>query len=224
MSVEEKLLMIEDDIDLAELTQQYLQQQGFEVVVKHDPVDALMLMQAESFQLVLLDIMLPNLNGFEVCQRIRRFSQVPILMLTAKGEVEDKVKGLELGADDYLPKPFDPRELVARCHSLLRRNHQDSVENNHGLRLDAARLLVTYENNEIDLTAMEADTLALFLENKGQVLSRDDLLNHLRGIEADVYSRSIDILISRLRAKLKKVSDQDWIFTVRSKGYRFAEA
>lgn len=221
------VLIIEDDVDLAELTQQYLQQQGFKVSLCFDPIDGLLALKSTAFDLVLLDIMLSNLNGFETCQRIRAFSPLPILMMTAKGEVEDKVKGLSLGADDYLAKPFDPRELVARMQSLLRRAEQMPISGSElslqtQLQLDPATMQVRYLDQHITLTSMESDVLSLLMDNENEVLSRDDILNHLRGVEAEVYSRSIDILISRLRAKLTQLSDREWIYTVRTKGYRFA--
>jgi len=221
----QSLLMIEDDIDLAQLTQQYLQQQGMRISVYHDPVDALLAMQSQSFDLVLLDIMLPGIDGFEVCQRIRAFSSLPILMLTARDAVEDKINGLELGADDYLVKPYDPRELMARIKALLKRSGGAvSLESSQPqLMLEAARLLVHFGDQQVELTSMEADTLQLLMQHPDEVLSRDDILNHLRGVEVDVFSRSIDILISRLRAKLKQISPSEWIFTVRGKGYRFAK-
>lgn len=219
--------MIDDDLDLSQLMQQYLA--GFDIDVKlaHTPSEGLLLLKQQAFDLLILDVMLPEMDGFEVCKKIRQDSDIPILMLTARGDLTDKVLGLELGCDDYLPKPFEPRELVARCQSLVRRaaknsNGSQPIQSNpQGVILNVPALTATLDNTTIELTAMEADALQFLMQQQGEVVTRDDLLNHLRGFEADIFSRSIDILISRLRAKLKKLTDRPLIYTLRGKGYRF---
>jgi len=148
-------------------------------------------------------------------------------MLTARGDLTDKVLGLELGCDDYLAKPFEPRELVARCQSLVRRSQQTDMDKSSSvniptsIELDSQALFARLGQNKVSLTAMEADALQLLMTHKGEVFSRDDLLNQLKGIDSDVYSRSIDILMSRIRQKLKKLTNQPLIFTLRGKGYRY---
>lgn len=218
--------MIDDDLDLTELMQQYLKGFDIDLAVAHTPKKGLALLAMEKFQLVILDVMLPEMDGFEVCKRIRQTSNLPILMLTARGDVTDKVLGLELGCDDYLAKPFEPRELVARCQSLVRRAQmQTSVMSDMPgkIRLDAQRLRVGFYDKQIELTAMEADALAYLMQYQGQVVSRDELLNQLKGIDTEIFSRSIDILISRLRAKLKQLTEHALIYTLRGKGYRYWE-
>lgn len=219
-------LMIDDDIDLSELMQQYLQRFGIELTLAHTPSEGFAWLEKQDFGLIILDVMLPEMDGFEVCKRLRRHSQVPILMLTARGELTDKVLGLELGCDDYLPKPFEPRELVARCQSLVRRSQLNppATETATRLQVDAQRLQATLDGNTIELTAMEADALSYLMAHQGKVISRDELLNTLKGRETDIFSRSIDILISRLRAKLKHLRPEPLIYTLRGKGYRYWES
>lgn len=217
-------LMIDDDLDLSELMQSYFERFDIALEVAHHPQDAFSMLDAGEYQLVILDVMLPEMDGYEVCRRIREHSDIPIVMLTARGDLTDKVLGLELGCDDYLPKPFEPRELVARCQSLTRRaNKQFQVKNTPGLVLNAQQLKASYGDQSVDLTAMEADALEFLIQNKGEVVSRDDLLNQLKGIDSDVYSRSIDILMSRLRSKLKQLTPHPLIYTARGKGYRYWE-
>jgi len=226
-TMKQTYLMIDDDIDLTQLMQQYLQRFEIELVIAHDPEQGLKQLANKEIQLIILDVMLPIMDGFEVCKKIRQDSNIPILMLTARGDLTDKVLGLELGCDDYLAKPFEPRELVARCQSLVRRAQQTDLDKSSSvniptsIELDSQALFARLGQNKVALTAMEADALQLLMTHKGEVFSRDDLLNQLKGIDSDVYSRSIDILMSRIRQKLKKLTDQPLIFTLRGKGYRY---
>jgi DNA-binding response OmpR family regulator len=169
--------------------------------------------------------MLPGMNGFEVCKAIRRDSAVPIIMLTAKGELMDRVVGLELGADDYLAKPFEPRELVARIQSILRRTRsapQKEVKQFGSLQIDFQKHTVTVDGNPVDLTTNEFAALCLLAKNPGKVLNRDQILDELRGIECDAFNRSVDITISRLRTKLNDdPKSPRFIKTVWGTGYIF---
>lgn len=218
-----RILLIDDDQRLGDLLSQYFQQ--FKLQLDHalTPSEGFKKLECNKFDLVILDIMLPEMDGFEVCKTLRKTSDIPIIMLTARGEVTDRIVGIELGADDYLPKPFEPRELVVRIQSVLKRsNHQD--DNNHtltfdNLQIDKERRQVTIDNQDVNLSATEFNLLLLLAEKPNKTFSRDEILNQLKGIDADIYSRAIDIQISRLRQKLKSC---DFIKTIRGIGYTFA--
>lgn len=215
-----KLLLIDDDERLAEPLQQYFAK--FEMDLDNDtnPLEAIERIKRGSYDLVVLDVMLPQIDGFETCRRIRHFSDIPIVMLTARGEVMDRVVGLELGADDYLPKPFEPRELVARIQNIFRRGKAASPETVYQLgelRIDLDKKQLKLNNHELAITATEFALLSLLLQNQDRVLSRDEIMRELRGIDADIYSRAIDVLVSRLRQKLKR---PELIRTVRGQGYQ----
>jgi OmpR family response regulator RpaB len=177
------------------------------------------------FDAAILDVMLPEMDGFELCRTIRKDNDIPIIMLTARGEVMDRVVGLELGADDYLPKPFEPRELVARLQSMLRRRSSSPAPDPQhelrfeGLSIDPARRSVNRQGESVELTGTEFELLHMLASDSGRVFSRDDILNHLRGHEADLYSRAVDIVVSRLRKKLEPL---DCIKTLRNAGYSLA--
>lgn len=217
------LLLIDDDEGLAEPLREYFAR--FELLLdsETDPLEGIEKIRARAYDLVVLDVMLPGIDGFETCRRIRRFSNVPILMLTARGEVMDRVVGLELGADDYLPKPFEPRELVARIQNILKRGKTADAGRVHcfgDLQLDTASKRLSRGEEEILLTAAEYELLLLLLQNTDRVLSRDDIMHALHGIDANIYSRAIDVLISRLRQKLGR---GELIRTVRGKGYQLVD-
>ena len=220
-----KILIIDDDIKLNRLLASFLQDFGFEVLTATHPDDGLKMLEQKEPGLIILDIMLPETNGFEVCKQIRRTSQIPIIMLTARGEVTDRVLGLELGADDYLPKPFEPRELVARIQSILRRS-QNVIETGEQifgrLVIDPDRRKVILDGEVIDLTTNEYEALVLLTRNAGHVLDRDQILQHLRGIDCDAFNRSVDITMSRLRQKLRDdPKHPEYIKTVWGAGYAF---
>ncbi len=216
-----QLLLIDDDERLAEPLQQYFAK--FEMSLQHEthPMQGIERIKREAFDLIVLDVMLPEIDGFETCRRIRQFSDIPILMLTARGEVMDRVVGLELGADDYLPKPFEPRELVARIQNIFRRGktttQASAVYQLGDLSLDLDKKQLTRNGDEIAITATEYELLRLLLQNQERVLSRDEIMQSLRGIDADIYSRAIDVLVSRLRQKLLR---PELIRTVRGQGYQ----
>lgn len=222
----QQILLIDDDTKLASLLDQYLTQFGFELESATLPSQGLALLEKNTYELVILDIMLPEMNGFETCKVIRKHSDIPIIMLTARGEVMDRIVGLELGADDYLPKPFEPRELVARIQGILKRTltktaslaKHDALLSFDRLRIDTYKRQVTVDGDAISLSTMEYQLLLLLATSPQKTFTRDELLNQLKGIDADVYTRSIDILVSRLRQKLKPL---DLIQTIRGQGYVF---
>ncbi len=217
-----KILLIDDDARLAEPLRQYFFKFGLELVNELHPTDGMKRLEVGDIDLVILDVMLPDLDGFEVCKQIRRTSDIPIVMLTARGDVMDRVVGLEIGADDYLPKPFEPRELVARVQNVLKRigtRYNSGTRLRYGeLEIDIEQQRVSVNDRLINLTTMEYRLLALLAQSPGKNFTRDDILNALKGVDTEIYSRSVDILVSRLRHKLKPV---DFIKTVWGSGYTF---
>lgn len=218
----QNILLIDDDERLATLLQQYFERHNLALATATRPSDGLATLAANTFDLVILDIMLPEMDGFEVCRAIRKQSDIPILMLTARGDVMDRVVGLELGADDYLPKPFEPRELVARIQNILKRakpsqSHREIFVYGE-LKIDTTLRQVSIADTPIDLSTMEYQLLELFAKTPGKTFTRDEILNHLKGIETEIFSRSVDILVSRLRQKLKPL---ELIKTIRGSGYVF---
>jgi two-component system, OmpR family, response regulator len=216
----QRVLLIDDDEGLATPLASYLARFDIELHSALKPSLGLQRLADEAFDAVILDVMLPEMDGFELCREIRRHSLMPILMLSARGEVTDRVVGLELGADDYLPKPFEPRELAARLQTIMRRTRGSS---DHAKRLviDLERRSVTRQGADISLTGTEFELLVMLAREPQKVFSRDQILNQLRGHEADLYSRAVDILVSRLRKKLEPL---DCIKTLRNAGYAFAGA
>jgi len=229
-----RILLIDDDEQLGPPLTTYFQR--FELSLTHAlrPSEGLALLARGGFDAAILDVMLPEMDGFELCRTIRRTSDIPIIMLTARGEVMDRVVGLELGADDYLPKPFEPRELVARLQTVLRRQskaHALAASSGQGgdlsspplrfegLTIDADRREVQREGEVVELTGTEFELLLMLAREPGKVHSRDDILNQLRGHEADLYTRAVDIVVSRLRKKLEPL---DCIKTLRNAGYSLA--
>jgi len=219
------ILIIDDDAKLNELLKDFLKDFGYAVITATRPTKGLKKLRQKSPDLVILDIMLPEMDGFEVCRAIRQTSKIPIIMLTARGEVTDKVVGLELGADDYLAKPFEPRELVARIQSVLRRSQQISDNQTlmfDRLTIDLDKRLALLDGNPVDLTTNEFTALALLATNAGKVLNRDQILQELRGMDCDAFNRSVDIAVSRLRQKLKdNPKSPEFIKTIWGSGYVF---
>lgn len=219
------ILIIDDDEKLNDLLRGFLSDFGFNVLAATRPDRGLKTLKQKSPELVILDVMLPGMDGFEVCKKIRQQSSVPIIMLTARGELMDKVVGLELGADDYLPKPFEPRELVARIHSVLRRSKKidDTRPQVFGrLEIDFSRQLAKLDGLDVELTTNEFAALALLAAQPGKVFDRDQILQELRGIDCDAFNRSVDITMSRLRQKLSdNPKNPVFIKTVWGTGYAF---
>jgi len=225
MSQKHRILIVDDDKKLNKLLKDYLTPFGFEVLAAERPEEGLRYLKTHSPELVILDIMLPGMNGFELCKLIRQDHTVPIVMLTARGEVTDRVVGLELGADDYLAKPFDPRELVARIQAVLRRSAETprtQVRSFGRLSIDSGRRTAFLDEQPLSLTTNEFAALVLLTRHAGKVLDRDQILQELRGIDSEAFNRSVDITISRLRQKLgDDPKDPSFIKTVWGTGYVF---
>ena len=220
-----KILIIDDDPKLNDLIKEYLIKFGFEAISAIHPLEGLKLVKIHQPDLIILDIMMPDIDGFELCREIRKDYSIPIIMLTARGEVTDRVVGLELGADDYVPKPFEPRELVARIQTVLRRI-QPSVTTAKikigSLEIFPEKYQAQIDGNALEISTLEFDLLHLFVKNKDKVLSRDQLMDNLHGVDWSVFDRSIDVLVSRLRQKLKDDSkNPKYIKTIRGLGYKF---
>lgn len=222
-----RILLIDDDEKLGELLGAYFRRFDMELIAANHPAAGMEQLQKAKPDLVILDVMLPDQDGFQVCRDIRRTSTVPIIMLTARGDVTDRVVGLEIGADDYMPKPFEPRELVARIQNVLRRAGPRAEAATDQLRfkdleINLERRTAELEGAPLDLTTMEYQLLVLFASNPGRTFTRDEILNELRGIDAQLFSRSVDILVSRLRQKLNDTTRQPrFIKTVWGTGYTF---
>lgn len=224
----ERVLMIEDDASLAAMVGEYLRPLGLDVTTRPSATEGLAVLRQGGFAALILDIMLPDMDGFEVCRRVRAASDIPLLMLTARGDEMDRIIGLELGADDYLPKPFHPRELLARLRAILRRSQPPQSARLASLRfgrleIDRQARLVRLAGEERRLTSYQFDLLCALALNAGRVMSREALLDAVRGEELEAFDRSIDVHISRLRALLEDDPKQPRrILTVRSAGYVFA--
>jgi two-component system, OmpR family, phosphate regulon response regulator OmpR len=225
----EHILMIEDDESLAALMAEYLGTMGLKVTIRETAVAGLALLAEELFDALVLDVMLPDSDGFEVCRQVRARSDLPILMLTARGDETDRIVGLELGADDYLPKPFNPRELLARLRAILRRRGSAHVSSTELLRfgrleIDRAARTARLDGQDRALTSYQFDLLWTLATNAGRVMSRDALMDKLRGHEAEAFDRSLDVHVSRIRAALEDDPKHPRrIITVRGAGYVFAK-
>lgn len=226
------ILIIDDDSKLNALLADYLGKHNFTTTSVENPRDGLVKLKIHHYDLVILDIMLPEMDGFEACKLIRKDHEVPVIMLTARGEVTDRVVGLELGADDYLPKPFEPRELLARIQSILRRA-EAKYQRKEILRLktpsgtltiDPNRRTAVVNKKDLELTSAEFELLTMFAVNNGKVLTRDEIMQHTKGISWTSFDRSVDVMVSRLRNKLKGNTDkkEPLIKTIHTVGYMFA--
>lgn len=219
------ILVIDDDEKLNTLLKDYLSEFSFKVITETNPEQALNLLKRKTPDIIILDIMLPGMDGFEVCRRIRKSYDIPVIMLTARGKVEDRIVGLELGADDYLPKPFEPRELVARIQSVLRRS-LEIVKTGRlhfkNLTVDIDKQLVLLEGEAVELTTMEFEILHLLMKSPGKVFDRDQIMDSLRGLDWEAFDRSVDVLVSRLRQKLRDdPKSPQFIRTIWGRGYKF---
>jgi two-component system phosphate regulon response regulator OmpR len=225
----ERLLIIDDDARLAAMVSDYLTAAGFVVECRFTGHDGLAALERAPFDAIVLDVMLPDIDGFEVCRTIRARGAIPILMLTARGEEMDRIVGLEIGADDYLPKPFSPRELQARLRAILRRGRTPAREADAGLRfgrlqIDRSSRMVRIDGEEKILTSFQFDLLAALADNSGRVLNRERLMDLVKGEEFDAFDRSIDVHISRIRAAIEDDPKHPRrIITVRGAGYVFAK-
>ena len=224
----QKILIVDDDLHIAELISLYMMKDGYETEEVYDGREAIK--KAETFQpdLILLDLMLPGMDGYQVCTEIRKTSRVPIIMLTAKGETFDKVLGLELGADDYIVKPFDPKELVARVKAVLRRYEpkQEEVDKNllkfDGLEINLSNYSVSYHGKTLEFPPKEFELLSFLAQHPNRVFTREQLLDRIWGYEYVGDTRTVDVHVKRIREKLN--SEDAWgIITVWSVGYKFGQ-
>src|SRR5216683_6368228 len=228
----QRVLVVDDDVELCELVAEYLAPDGFTVVAVHDGIKGVERALSGEFVLIILDLMLPGIEGYEVLRRIRSQSKVPVIMLTARGEDSDRIRGLETGADDYVPKPFNPRELAARMHAVLRR----ASSGGHGvtpqipdriivgdLKLNEGARSVWRGDQEIELTSVEFDLLEFFLKSPGRVITRKELARAVFGRDLGRFDRSIDVHVSAIRRKLGPTLDGgERIKAIRSAGYLYA--
>lgn len=220
-----RILIVDDDEELSSLLNELLTREGFRVETQNDGRRGLSAALAGGHDLLVLDVMLPGLDGFEILKRIRRESKLPVLMLTARGEDEDRIVGLELGADDYLSKPFNTRELVARIRAIMRRLEPREAAGKleiNGILIDPGTRDVTRSGEPIEVTTFEFDILEVLMRAAGRVVSRDDLMEQLYGRKATPFDRSVDMHISHLRKKLER--EKPLIKTVRGVGYQFVKS
>lgn len=224
--MENSILIIDDDRELCALLQEYLQLQGFTVNAVHDGAEAVLHLATHSYDALVLDIMLPGLQGLDVLRKLREFSNTPVLMLTAKGEDTDRIVGLELGADDYLPKPCNPRELSARLRAILRRTGNDNSSSRQlqvgETSLNTANRNATYNAQNLQLTSAEFNLLQVLLSKAGAVVDKETLSREGLGRSLTAYDRSIDVHVSKIRKKLASAGGHDLIVSVRGMGYQFA--
>jgi two-component system response regulator CpxR len=219
------MLLIEDDVDLCDLMGEFFRGHNFQLEAAHDGPSGLKRALAGGFDVILLDVMIPVLDGFEVLRALRRRSATPVIMLTARTEREDRIGGLDLGADDYLPKPFEPGELLARIRAVLRRaghtEQRDEKLTRGALSVDPALRRASIDNEPVDLTSLEFDILLLLVRAAGRIVSRDEITAALHQREATPFERSLDVHISHLRKKLSR-GDEAPIRTIRGVGYMLA--
>ncbi len=226
------LLVIDDDVELCELLKDYLEPEGFEVAMANVSKQGLELALSGEYSLVVLDVMLPDMSGFEVLRQIRASSKIPVIMLTARGDDVDRIVGLEMGADDYLPKPFNPRELVARIRAIQRRYEPANSEDPGSalperlvvgdMELDKGTRVVSRSGNPVEITSVEFDILEVLMRSAGKVVPRKDLVNDALGRGYSPFDRSVDVHVSSLRRKLGNRQDGlERIKTVRGTGYMF---
>ncbi len=226
----ERILVIDDDVELCHLVAEYLQAEGFTIEYVHDGEGGLKKAKSGDYLLAVLDVMLPGMNGFDVLRQIRATSRLPVLLLTARGEDVDRIVGLEIGADDYLPKPFNPRELVARIRAVLRRTRSEGSGSAAApdlvrvgdVELDPATRSVRLEGKPVDLTSVEFNLLEVLLREAGRVVPRERLVNAVLSRKFSPFDRSIDMHVSKVRKKLGDTDSDEHIKTVRGVGYIFA--
>lgn len=224
----DRVLLIDDDLRLAEMIGEYLQSYDYDVAVVGTGTDGLARLQSESFDALILDLGLPDMDGLDVFRAIPKASQLPVIMLTARGDPMDRILGLEMGADDYLPKPFEPRELLARLKSIIRRGSRNmpaDVLRFGRLELDPGAMETRLDGTRCDLTSHQVQLLLVLAQSAGRVLSRDQLMTQLKGTGLEPYDRSIDVHVSRIRAAIEDdPKHPKRLITVRGAGYQFAKA
>ena len=221
-----RALLIDDDVKLGRLLKDFLKKSNINLFTVNNPTESFSSIEECKPDIIILDVMMPKMDGFEVCKNIRKIHSIPIIMLSARGDSEDKIKGLDLGADDYIAKPFQPRELLAIIHSLLRRVSDEKKISIKGyFEVDELHREIKMKGELLQLTNKEYELLSLLVFNPGVIYTRDDLLREIKGVEAKLFSRSIDILISRLRNKIEKNTESpEYIKTIWGKGYIFTNS
>ena len=224
--MQSNILLIDDDIELGELLTDYFRQFNFQLTSTYSPSQGLKLLNKKKYDIVILDVMLPEMDGFETLKNIRYRHDTPVIMLTARGETTDRIIGLELGADDYLPKPFEPRELVARISSIVKRasspRSKETIATFKDIQIDFHKGLVTTDDGEVILSTSEFDILSTLAKEPTKIFSRDDLFEEIKGHDWDAFNRSIDVTISRLRQKLNDHPKKPrFIKTIFGRGYQF---
>lgn len=224
-----KILVVDDEQKIVDIVRAYFEREGFSVITAYDGESALKMARSQSPDLIVLDLMLPRINGWDVCRILRKESNVPIIMLTARDEVTDKIVGLELGADDYMTKPFDPKELVSRVRAVMRRSNEQkgpaATLKVADITIDVEKRRVDRGGINIDLTQIEFDLLKLMAENRGRVYSRMQLLDRIQGDAYEGYERTIDSHIKNLRKKIEPDPDNPrYVLTVRGVGYKVEDA
>lgn len=221
-----RVLIIDDNRQITSIIEEYAKKEGYDTVVATDGIDGLYKFQTENPDVILLDVMMPKMDGFEVCREIRRTSQIPIIMITARGEDFERIMGLEIGADDYIVKPFSPGEVMARIKAILRRINKDDkslhVFEYSNLKINIEDYSVSIDKNTVILTKKEIELFWTLATNSKKVFTRDNLLNSLWGYDYFGDSRTVDSHIKRLRAKVDRYSHPDWeIRTIWGVGYKF---
>ncbi|QJA07693.1 response regulator transcription factor [Romboutsia sp. CE17] len=219
-----KILMVEDEVNISDFVKLELEYEGYDVCIKSDGREGLKEALEKDYDLIILDIMLPSMNGFEICRRLKKEKTTPVIMLSAKDSVMDKVNGLQIGADDYIAKPFAIEELLARIEAVIRRvnNSNDYIVKFKDITIDKNSRTVKKNNEEINLTNKEYELLMLLIDNKDKVVSRDEILHHVWGYDVDLETNVTDVYIRYLRMKLNqddKDDKEEYIKTIRSVGY-----
>lgn len=219
-----EILLIEDDPEITELLSRFLGQYNMQIHGVETPSNALNALKIDHYDLIILDLSLPEMDGMELCKMIRAQYTTPIIISSARSDLGDKVMGLELGADDYLPKPYEPRELVARIKTVLRRCTNTQTNTHSDFHIDEEKMLISHQKKVLELTMAEYEILRLFILKKGVVISRDFIANNVEAIGWESSDRSIDVIISRIRHKLDSTNTQTYIKTIRGAGYKFVGA
>ncbi|MWV70841.1 response regulator [Helicobacter saguini] len=221
-----EVLMIEDDVELAEVSSEYLRENDINVTNYDEPYTGMSALATKNFDLLLLDLTLPNLDGLDVCKKVAKQKNIPIIISSARSDVNDKVKALDYGADDYIAKPYDPKELVARIQSLIRRYSQKMAEENSAdksaiFRIDKDTREVYFKDKKLDLTRAEYEILTLLISKKGHVFSREAIAIESESINPESSNKSIDVIIGRLRSKIEEnPKNPQYIISVRGVGYK----
>lgn len=216
-----KILMVEDEVNISDFVKLELEYEGYDVCIKSDGREGLKEALEKDYDLIILDIMLPSMNGFEICRRLKKEKTTPVIMLSAKDSVMDKVNGLQIGADDYIAKPFAIEELLARIEAVIRRvnSSNDYIVKFKDITIDKNSRTVKKNNEEINLTNKEYELLMLLIANKDKVVSRDEILHHVWGYDVDLETNVTDVYIRYLRMKLNQDDKEEYIKTIRSVGY-----